>query len=61
MQQIGKVKQDINVIPKNLEKYMAFMHEKHLVFIDSFQFMSSSLYKLVSNLPNEALKYTVEY
>ena len=51
---------DINVILNNMEKYMAFMLGKHLVFIDSFQFMSSSLDKLVSNLPNNALKYTSE-
>ena len=39
---------------------MAFMLEKHLVFMDSLQFMSSSLDKLVSNLPNDAFKYTSE-
>ena len=56
----GEEKQmDINVIPNNMEKYMAFMLGKNLVFIDSLQFMSSSLDKLVSNLPNDAFKYTV--
>ena len=49
---------DVNVIPNDMEKYMAFMLGKHLVFIDSLQFMSSSLDKLVSNLPNDAFKYT---
>ena len=39
---------------------MAFMLGNHLSFIDSFQFMSSSLDKLVSNLPKEAFKYTSE-
>ena len=48
----------INAIPNNMEKYMAFMLGNHLTFIDSFQFMSSSLEKLVSNLPRESLKYT---
>ena len=50
----------INAIPNNMEKYMAFMLGNHLTFIDSFQFMSSSLEKLVSNLPDEALKYTAK-
>ena len=49
---------NINAIPNNMEKYMAFMLGNHLTFIDSFQFMSSSLEKLVSNLPREAFKYT---
>ena len=55
----GEIKQmNINAIPNNMEKYMAFMLGNHLTFIDSFQFMSSSLEKLVSNLPRESLKYT---
>ena len=49
---------EINVISNNMEKYLAFMLGNHLTFIDSFQFMSSSLDKLVSNLPNDAFKYT---
>ena len=53
-----EIKMNINAIPNNMEKYMAFMLGNHLTFIDSFQFMSSSLDKLVSNLPTEALKYT---
>ena len=48
----------INAIPNNMEKYMAFMLGNHLTFIDSFQFMSSSMDKLVSNLPKNDLIYT---
>ena len=48
----------INAIPNNMEKYMAFMLGNHLTFIDSFQFMSSSLDKLVNNLPKDDLIYT---
>ena len=55
----GEEKQmNINAIPNNMEKYMAFMLGNHLTFIDSFQFMSSGLDKLASNLPREAFKYT---
>ena len=52
-------KQDLNInaIPNNMEKYMAFMLGNHLTFIDRFQFMSSSLDKLVSNLPKDDLIY----
>ena len=57
----GEIKEmNINVIPNNIEKYMAFMLGNHLTFIDSFQFISSSLDKLVSNLPRDSLKYTSE-
>ena len=72
MQQIGEIakkhgytnkkgeKQDLNInaIPNNLEKYMAFMLGNHLTFIVSFQFMSSSLDKLARNLPKDDLIYT---
>ena len=55
----GEKKQmSINAIPNNIEKYMAFTLGNHLTFLDSFQFMSSSLDKLVSNIPRESLKYT---
>ena len=49
---------NINAIPNNIEKYMAFMLGDRLTFIDSLQFMNSSLEKLVSNLPRQSLKYT---
>ena len=51
-------KMNINAIPNNMEKYMAFMLGNNLVFLDSFQFMSSGLEKLVSNLPIKSSKYT---
>ena len=51
---------NINAITNNMEKYMAFMLGNHLTFIDSFQFMSSSLEKLSNNLPDEAFRYTKE-
>ena len=53
-----EMEMQINAIPNNMEKYMAFMLGNHLTFIDSLQFMSSSLDKLVSNLPKDDLKYT---
>ena len=50
----------VYVIPNGLEKYMAFFLNKNLVFIDSMQFMNSSLDKLVKNLSDEDFKYLVE-
>ena len=50
----------INVIPNNMEKYMSIMLGNHLVFLDSFQFMSSSLEKLVGNLQKDNLRYTAQ-
>ena len=54
----GKQELNINAISNNMEKYMAFMLGNNLTFIDSFQFMSSSLDNLVNNLPKDDLKYT---
>ena len=50
----------INLIPNGLEKYMAFTVNKNLVFIDSIQFMNSSLDKLVKNLNDKDFKYLNE-
>ena len=50
----------ISVIPNGLEKYMVFFFNKNLVFIDSMEFMNSSLDKLVKSLSDEDFKYLVE-
>ena len=47
------------MIPNGLEKYMAFILGRDLVFIDSIQFMNSSLDKLVKNLVDEDFKYLI--
>lgn len=57
----GELKQmTLNIIPNNMEKYMAILLVRNLVLIDSFQFVSQSLERLVDNLPKEDLKYTSE-
>ena len=58
--ELDKFDVKINVIPNGLEKYMAFFLGRDLVFIDSMQFMNSSLDKLVKNLSDEDFKYLVE-
>ena len=50
----------VNVIATNAEKYMAIYLDKHLAFIDSFQFLPSSLANLVKNLPVEKYIFTSE-
>ena len=66
-----KCQMNINAIPNNMEKYMAFMLGNHLTFIDSFQFMMSSLEKLVTNItkcgkcntckPDKCMKLNINY
>ena len=58
MQELGKFNLKINVIPNGLEKYISFsINNKLLSFIDSFQFLSSSLDSLVKNLGKDDFKY----
>ena len=50
MQELGKFNLKTNVILNGLEKYMSFSINKKLGFIDSFQFIGSSLDSSVKNL-----------
>ena len=50
----------ISVIPNRVEKYMAFTINRNLVFIDSMQFMNSSLDALVKNLSDNGFKFLSE-
>ena len=58
--ELNKSDVKISAIPNGLEKYMEFFLGKNLVFIDSTQFMNSSLDKLVKNLSDEDFKYLVK-
>ena len=57
MQELGKFNLKINVIPNGLEKYMSFSINNKLSFIDSFQFVSSSLDSLIKNLTKDGFNY----
>ena len=57
MQELGKFDFKLNFIPNGLEKYMSFSINIKLTFIDSFQFLSSSLDSLVKNLGKDNFKY----
>ena len=59
MQEINKFDVKLIVIPNELEKYMAFTINKNLIFIDSMQFMSSSLDILLKNLSDNDFKACV--
>ena len=60
MQELGKFNLKVSVIPNGLEKYVSFTINKKLIFIDSFQFLSSSLDSLVKNLNKDDFKYLSE-
>ena len=49
IKEVNKFDVKVSVVPNGLEKYMAFTINRNLVFIDSMQFMNSSLDSLVKN------------
>ena len=51
---------NVKVIATNAEKYTAIYLDKHLAFIDSYQFMASPLANLAKSLPDEKYIYTSE-
>ena len=57
MQKIDNSDVEINVMPNGLEKYMTFISNKILIFVDSMQFMDSSLDLSVTNLTDNDFKY----
>ena len=56
--ELHKFNLKVDAIPSGLEKYMAFFLGRD--FIDSMQFMNSSLDKLVKNLVHKDFKYLVK-
>ena len=58
MQELWKFNLKINVIPNGLEKYMSFTISNKLNFVDNFQFLSSSLKRLVKYLSKGDFKYS---
>ena len=60
IKEVGKFDAKVSVLPNGLKKYIAFTINKNLVFIDSMQFMNSSLDSLVRNLSDNDFKYLSE-
>ena len=60
IKEISKFNVKVSVTPNGLEKYMAFTINRNLVFIDSMQFMKSSLDSLVKNLSGNNFEYLSE-
>ena len=57
MPELGKINFKINVIPNGLEIYMSFNVNNKFIFIDIFQFLSSSLDSLVNSLGENNFNY----
>ena len=57
MQELGKFNFRINIITNGSEKYISFTINNNLSFVDSMQFLSSSLGSLAKNLNKDDFKY----
>ena len=57
MQELGKFNLKVSVISSGLERYISITISSKLSFIDSFQFLSSSLDSLIKNLNQDDFKY----
>ena len=57
MQKLGKFDFEIYVIPNRLEKCISFNISNKLIFIDTFQFLNSSLDSSLKNLGKDDFKY----
>ena len=60
IKEISKFDVKVSVIPNRLEKYLAFTINRNLVFIDSMQFMNSSLDSLFKDLSDNDLSICVK-
>ena len=60
IKEISKFDVKVSVIPNGIEKYIAFTINRNLVFIDSMQFINSSLDSLVRNLSDNDFEYLSE-
>ena len=50
LQELSKFDFKVKIIPSELEKYMSFSLDNKLLFLDSFECLSSSLYSLLTDL-----------
>ena len=60
IKEVSKFDVKVSVIPSGLEKYMAFTINRNLVFINTMQFMNSSLDSLVKNLSDHDFVFLTE-
>ena len=57
MKEVGKLDIKISVIPNGIENHMPVTINKNLIFINSMEFMNSSLDALVKNLSENDFKH----